>query len=94
MVRTVEAVVEPGGRVRLLEPLTLTKVHRALVTILEERVDEEGVGGKNDDASAEASLRGMHGSELLRFAGTISPDDLDLMERVVEKECGPADRSP
>ena len=40
MLRTVEAVIEADGRVRLLEPVTLTTSHRALVTVLEESADE------------------------------------------------------
>lgn len=40
MLRTVEAVIEADGRVRLLEPVTLTASHRALVTVLEESADE------------------------------------------------------
>ena len=42
MLRTIEAVIEPDGRVRLLEPLSLTTAHRALVTVLEESGDEAG----------------------------------------------------
>lgn len=37
MIRTVEAVVDEHGNVRLLEPLQLPSERRALVTILEER---------------------------------------------------------
>lgn len=36
MVRTIEAIITEGGEIELLEPLTLTARHRALVTILEE----------------------------------------------------------
>ncbi len=36
MVRTLEAIITEGGEVELLEPVTLTARHRALVTILEE----------------------------------------------------------
>jgi hypothetical protein len=36
MVRTVEAIVDPSGNVRLLEPVQLEQSRRALVTILEE----------------------------------------------------------
>lgn len=36
MIRTVEAVVDESGRVRLLEPLALSEARRALVTILDE----------------------------------------------------------
>jgi len=36
MIRTVEATVDEKGVVRLLEEVQLTKIHRALVTILEE----------------------------------------------------------
>ena len=34
--RTVEAVIEPNGQVRLIEPVHLRSASRALVTILEE----------------------------------------------------------
>jgi hypothetical protein len=36
MIRTVEAVIDKHGRVRLLEPVELGSERRALVTILEE----------------------------------------------------------
>jgi len=36
MVRTVEAIIDEHGEVRLLEPLQLSSARRALVTILEE----------------------------------------------------------
>jgi hypothetical protein len=36
MLRTVEAVIEPDGQVRLLEPISIPGVRRALVTVLEE----------------------------------------------------------
>lgn len=35
VLRTIEAVVEPDGRVRLLEDVRLEEAHRALVTILD-----------------------------------------------------------
>jgi hypothetical protein len=40
MHRTVEAIVEADGRVRLLEPVELGTVRRALVTILEEPTED------------------------------------------------------
>ncbi len=36
MIRTVEAVIDEQGNVRLLEPVHLPSVRRALVTILED----------------------------------------------------------
>ena len=36
MIQTVEAVIEPGGTVRLLHPLTFPAARRAFVTILPE----------------------------------------------------------
>lgn len=36
MLQTVEAVIDETGNVRLLEPLHLSSMHRALVTILDE----------------------------------------------------------
>lgn len=40
MLRTIEAIIEPDGRVRLLESVELSGTHRALVTLLEESADE------------------------------------------------------
>ena len=37
MIQTVEAVIDEEGNVRLLEPVHLPSVRRALVTILEDR---------------------------------------------------------
>jgi hypothetical protein len=37
MIRTIEAVIDEDGNVRLLEPIQLPAARRALVTILEER---------------------------------------------------------
>jgi hypothetical protein len=39
MPRTVEAVIEPGGRVRLLEVVAVQEARRALVTILDEAAE-------------------------------------------------------
>lgn len=36
MIQTVEAIIEPGGKVLLLESVQLTEPRRALVTILED----------------------------------------------------------
>lgn len=36
MIKTVEAIIDEKGRVRLLEPVAVARSRRALVTILEE----------------------------------------------------------
>ncbi len=36
MIQTVEAVIDEGGAIRLLQPVEITGRHRALVTILDE----------------------------------------------------------
>lgn len=41
MLRTVEAVIDEHGNVRLLEAIQLTAVRKALVTILEDAPDAE-----------------------------------------------------
>lgn len=41
MIQTVEAIIEPDGKVLLLEPVELSEARRALVTILE---DEPSAG--------------------------------------------------
>lgn len=40
MLRTIEAVIEPDGQVRLLEPIALAETRRALVTVLDESSEE------------------------------------------------------
>ncbi len=42
MLRTLEAIIEPDGRVRLLEAIALSGTRRALVTVLEDSTDEAG----------------------------------------------------
>ncbi len=41
MLRTIEAIIEADGRVRLLETVALPGARRALVTVLEESGTEE-----------------------------------------------------
>lgn len=36
---------------------------------------------------AKAELKGMPGKQLLRFAGSIPPDDLQLMREAIERDC-------
>jgi hypothetical protein len=52
MIRTVEAVVDDRGKVRLLEPIHLGSSRRALVVIL----DEPGVLGNETALLSEAAL--------------------------------------
>ena len=44
MIRTVEATIDAGGAVHLLEPLSVKRTHRVLVTVL-----EESVAGQNPE---------------------------------------------
>ena len=53
MIRTVEAVIDEQGNVRVLEPVELPAARRALVTILEER---PVVGGAESALLSEAAL--------------------------------------
>ena len=51
--KTVEAVIEPTGEVRLVEPVQLTTARRALVTILEEAPDTQDTTLLSEAALAE-----------------------------------------
>ncbi|HXB74349.1 MAG TPA: hypothetical protein VNY05_39295 [Candidatus Acidoferrales bacterium] len=53
MIRTVEAVIDEQGNVRLLEPVHLPSPRRALVTILEER---QAAGAPETALLSEAAL--------------------------------------
>ena len=43
MLKTVEAVLEKDGGLRLLENVTLTEAKRVLVTFLDEPIEQEGI---------------------------------------------------
>jgi len=45
------------------------------------------------DALQVSSMRGSPGKVLLEFSGTISPDDLTLMEQAIESGCEHVDSS-
>jgi hypothetical protein len=51
--RTVEAVIEPGGEVRLVEPVHVPSPRRALVTILEEPPRAQDIALFSEAALAE-----------------------------------------
>jgi hypothetical protein len=53
MIRTVEAVIDEQGNLRLLEPVRLPSARRALVTILEDR---PVVGAPESALLSEAAL--------------------------------------
>ncbi len=53
MIRTVEATIDEQGNVTLLEPVQLTAIRRALVTILE---DEPAVAGNETAILSEPAL--------------------------------------
>jgi hypothetical protein len=53
MIRTVEAVIDEQGNVRLLEPVRLSATRRALVTILEE---QPGTGACETALLSESTL--------------------------------------
>ena len=43
MLKTVEAVLEKDGRLRLFENVDLTEAKRVLVTFLDEEIEQEGI---------------------------------------------------
>lgn len=43
MKKTAEAIIDEKGHVRLLEPIYIRGVHRALVTILDEPLESAGL---------------------------------------------------
>jgi hypothetical protein len=40
-----------------------------------------------------SKIRGVSGQQLLRFAGAISSDDLQLMQEAIEQDCEQVDRN-
>ena len=50
MLQTVEAIVEKDGKVHLLEKIDLSRAKRALVTILDESVDDHEFSTINETA--------------------------------------------
>jgi hypothetical protein len=54
--QTFEAVIEPTGEVRLIEPVIVSSPRRALVTILEEAPSEAGSTNDHVALLSEAAL--------------------------------------
>lgn len=54
MLRTIEAIIEPDGQVRLLEEVQLSGSRRALVTVLDEPAD--GASGISSVLLSESAL--------------------------------------
>jgi hypothetical protein len=42
-------------------------------------------------AVANCPIQGVAGSQLLNFAGTIQPDDIELMREAIAQDCGQVD---
>jgi hypothetical protein len=53
MLKTVEAIIETTGEVRLVEPVNVSSPRRALVTILEEAPDTHDTALSSEAARAE-----------------------------------------
>lgn len=74
MLQTVEAVIEPDGRVRLLEALTLPESRRALVTVLPEVADADQ---DLSAAYAEMAADEAREAEARQWADSLIPDVAD-----------------
>lgn len=61
MLTTVEAEVDVGGNIRLLEPVTVTKTTRAIVTLL-----EDNNGEKSEKSNAQKMLEFLQKNRLPR----------------------------
>jgi hypothetical protein len=60
VIRTIEAVIDEHGNVRLLEPVQLPSAQRALLTILEDRPAAEA--SKSAPLSEDSARRGLESS--------------------------------
>ena len=65
MLRTIEAVVEPDGSVRLLEPLSVPSARRALVTVLDESPGSSSLADWNRPEEDAAWQHLQTGAELV-----------------------------
>lgn len=57
MLKTIEAIIDPNGRVRLREPVELKTPQRAIVTILEDTSADDVATFLSEPALAEDWLR-------------------------------------
>lgn len=51
--RTIEAIIEPSGEIRLVEPIVVTRPRRALVTIFDDTPTEVDAAALSEPALAE-----------------------------------------
>ncbi len=74
MPRTVEAVVDENGQIRLLESLPLRARQRVLVTVLEEKADEEPRASETALLSEETLARDWNRNEEDEAWSHLQPD--------------------
>jgi len=67
MLTTIEAEIDVDGKVRLLEPVKLTKKSRAIVTVL----DDENAESSETSATVKPKRKG----DISKFFGTYKGDD-------------------
>jgi hypothetical protein len=66
MLTTIEAEVDVDGNVRLLEPLTITKKSRAIVTLLDDdSVIKQSANDKSSGGKTRGGIRELFGSASL-----------------------------
>lgn len=74
MPKTVEAVVDENGQIRLLEPLPLRARQRVLVTVLEEKTDKQPRASETARLSEQALARDWNREEEDEAWSHLQPD--------------------
>ena len=56
MLRTIEAVIDANGRIKIKEPIRLDRSHRAIITILEHIDEDEDLSASETALLSEQAL--------------------------------------
>lgn len=78
MLQTIEAEIDVNGKVILLEPVRVTKRTRAIVTLLEDKEDEEKEERKGNSKSILEFLRKN------RLPESARPTEEEIEEKITE----------
>ena len=81
MLTTVEAEIDVNGQVRLLEPITITKKSRAIVTLLDDQASDKSA----DKKTKTGGVRALFGSASL---GHPTGADNESIDRDLGEEYG------
>ncbi len=84
MTNAVEAVIDPSGAVRLLEPLPVTKPRRAVLVLLPDVADEYAALRATDDTPEAKAARAAAVADYRAGNGLTTAEAISYLQAVID----------